>query len=410
MLDFASLAQLTMERCDSLGAISQNASFIDRRYLTAEHMQANALVTEWMQQAGMTCWQDQAANCWGRYVSSNPDAKRLIIGSHLDTVPNGGRYDGMMGVLAPLALIHGYHESGIALPFHVDIVGFGDEEGTRFGSTLLGSRALTGNWPDQWEHLADSNGITVSDALATVGLDFHQVKKAALPKENLLAFLELHIEQGPVLEQQNLPVGVVTAIAGARRIEFTVTGMAGHAGTVPMHMRQDALCATSEMILMVEKLAKEGGVVATVGKVLNKPNGVNVISGQTVFTLDIRSENDEQRDNVLADIQQHVSEIANKRDVNISQRETHNADAVSCDLDLQQVLSTAISKTGYRPLHLASGAGHDAMEMAKLCPMAMLFMRCHKGISHHPDESVLEVDVKVALEVLNNTLVALSKS
>ena len=404
MTDYGKIAQQVMSRCDELGKISQSDEYLDRRYLTAEHKQANELVGGWMTQAGMQTWQDEAGNLCGRLESKTPNAPRYLIGSHLDTVPNGGKYDGMLGVLAPISLIQAITDQSIELPFHLDLVGFGDEEGTRFRSTLLGSRALTGKWPDEWRNVEDSEGVSLPDALKAFGLDFDKVKNAAIDNTNLLGYLELHIEQGPVLEDENLPVGVVSAIAGAKRFDLSVKGMAGHAGTVPMPLRQDALCAVSEMILVVEKVAQEHGIVATVGQINNRPNGVNVISGNTQFSLDIRSEFDEKRDAGLEQIMEEIHGIAARRNVTLDMTQTHSATAVHCDPALQSVLRNAIEHTGHKVLTLPSGAGHDAMAIADICPVAMLFMRCDKGISHNPAEAIDTPDVAVALEVLDHAI------
>lgn len=406
-IDCDKLAALVMARCVELGKISQHDDYLDRRYLTKEHQQANKLVGGWMQQAGMQTWQDEAGNLWGRWQAEDPDAPRFIMGSHLDTVPNGGQYDGMLGVIAPVTLIAAMKTAGVRLPFHLDVVGFGDEEGTRFGSTLLGSRALTGQWPANWADLKDSDDISLTHALKNFGSDFSNIPNAAIAKDNLLGYLELHIEQGPVLEQLHLPVGVVSAIAGAKRFEFTITGMAGHAGTVPMNLRQDALCASSEMILAIEKIAQHHGIVATVGRIQNRPNGVNVISGKTIFSMDIRSEFDEKRDLALDEILLEFDAIASRRKVRIERLATHAANAVHCDSRLQSVLRDAVEMQNI-PVHtLFSGAGHDAMAMANICPVAMLFMRCEKGISHHPAEAIETHDVAVSLAVLNQTLQSL---
>ncbi|MCB5162290.1 allantoate amidohydrolase [Marinomonas algarum] len=404
MTDYGKLAQQVMSRCDELGRISQSDAYLDRRYLTPEHQRANQLVGEWMMQAGMITWQDEAGNLCGRLESKVPNAPRYLIGSHLDTVPNGGKYDGMLGVLAPISLIQALTEQAIELPFHLDVVGFGDEEGTRFRSTLLGSRALTGKWPAEWRQVQDSDGIRLPDALKAFGLDFDKVKNAAIDHQNLLGYLELHIEQGPVLEDENLPVGVVSAIAGAKRFDLSVRGMAGHAGTVPMNLRQDTLCAVSEMILVVERVAQQYGIVATVGQINNRPNGVNVISGNTQFSLDIRSEFDEQRDAGLEQIMTEIHAIAGRRNVILEIEPTHSATAVHCDATLQGALRSGIEHAGHRVLTLPSGAGHDAMAIADICPVAMLFMRCDRGISHNPAEAVMTDDVAVALAVLNHTL------
>ena len=405
MSEFSDEAALVMARCEALGSLSQNPSCLDRRYLTEQHKLANQLTSGWMIEAGMTTWQDSVGNIWGRYTSAVPNAPRLIIGSHLDTVPNGGKYDGMLGVVAPVTLMAMFSGEGRQFPFHIDIVGFCDEEGTRFGTTLLGSRALTGKWQDEWRRLKDEDGISLEDAMKHFGLDFDAINSATIAQTDLLGYLELHIEQGPVLEQENLPVGVVNAIAGAKRFSLTVTGMAGHAGTVPMSMRHDALCASAEMILAVESISQQRpGVVATVGKIENAPNGVNVISGRCQFSLDIRSEEDPLRDAALAEILQKINDIAVLRNVELKIEQTHSAPAVHCDSALQNTLLKGVTEAGIVPKVLASGAGHDAMAMAEICPVAMLFTRCKGGISHHPAESITTEDVAASLAVMHHSL------
>ena len=405
MSEFSDAAALVMARCEALGSLSQNPSCLDRRYLTEQHKLANQLTSGWMIEAGMTTWQDSVGNIWGRYTSAVPNAPRLIIGSHLDTVPNGGKYDGMLGVVAPVTLMAMFSGEGRQFPFHIDIVGFCDEEGTRFGTTLLGSRALTGKWQDEWRRLKDEDGISLEDAMKHFGLDFDAINSATIAQTDLLGYLDLHIEQGPVLEQENLPVGVVNAIAGAKRFSLTVTGMAGHAGTVPMSMRHDALCASAEMILAVESISQQRpGVVATVGKIENAPNGVNVISGRCQFSLDIRSEEDPLRDAALAEILQKINDIAVLRNVELKIEQTHSAPAVHCDSALQNTLLKGVTEAGIVPKVLASGAGHDAMAMAEICPVAMLFTRCKGGISHHPAESITTEDVAASLAVMHHSL------
>lgn len=409
MTAFARAADQVMQQLQQLATISQHSEYLDRRYLSDEHFAANALVAHWMSQSAMQHHTDAAGNLWGRLSSGTPDAPRFIMGSHLDTVPNGGKYDGMLGVVAAVMLAKLLDEYAVQLPFHLDIVGFGDEEGTRFGSTLLGSRALTGSWPASWRNLTDADHISLPQAMQNVGLRFDDVRNAALTDTDILGFLELHIEQGPVLEDENLPIGIVNAIAGARRFEFRVTGMAGHAGTVPMRLRKDALTASAKMIVAIEQLAIEHDIVATVGQIKNQPNGVNVISGETLFSLDIRSGDDMHRDKVVELIINAATTIASQHSVKLLWRQTHEAAAVSCDASLQSLLHRAIDNAGYSPLYLPSGAGHDAMAMAQICPVAMLFTRCDKGISHHPDENICVDDVEVTLQVLFETLILLSK-
>jgi allantoate deiminase len=283
-------------------------------------------------------------------------------------------------------------------------VGFCDEEGTRFGSTLLGSRALTGAWHTQWAELKDENGTSLRQAMLDFGLDFEHVKKAKIEPTSLLAYLETHIEQGPVLEAHNLSVGVVSAIAGAKRLQISVTGMAGHAGTVPMQNRRDALAGVSEMILAIERCAGANNIVATVGKISNSPDAVNVISGFCEFSLDLRSDNDDVREQSLAQMLSNIEQIAKRRSLKISVRVTHEAPAVLCSANIiEQLLKASVrakQAPNNKPFKLLSGAGHDAMAMADICEVGMLFVRCEKGISHHPKEAIMEQDVAATLSVL----------
>ncbi|MCC2603979.1 allantoate amidohydrolase [Planctobacterium marinum] len=400
--DFSGYAEQVFNRCDALALHSQSYEGMDRRYLTPEHSMANLQVAQWMTAAGMETWVDQAGNQWGRYKSATPDAKSFVMGSHIDTVPNGGIYDGILGIVLPISLIQYLSDNKVKLPYHLEIVAFGDEEGTRFGTTLLGSRAITGLWQQQWAGLVDAQGISIEEALSNFGCEFSQIQDASRLKDKLLGFLETHIEQGPVLEAEDLPVGTVSGIAGAKRFKLNIKGHAGHAGTVPMTMRADALVAAAEMIQVVEEVATELGVVATVGKIANYPNAVNVIPGDVEFTLDIRSEIDSRRDTVLEILQQVLGQVAEKRKVTLDWKMTHSANAVACDPKLQHLVSNSISAAGYRQFTLPSGAGHDAMAIADICPVGMLFVRCEKGISHHPAESVMVDDIEAALKVLNN--------
>ncbi|MCY7293882.1 allantoate amidohydrolase [Alteromonas sp. a30] len=400
MTDFADLAQEVFDQCETLAQFSQAEGMMDRRFLTKEHQQANAQTAFWMEAAGMQTWQDEAGNQYGRFECSTPDAPTLLFGSHLDTVPNGGKYDGILGVLTPIALVKYLNQTNQALPFHIEIVGFGDEEGTRFGITLIGSRAISGNWDDNWLLLQDANGVNLSQAMAEFGLDYTKIQQASRKSSNLLAFVEIHIEQGPVLEKENLPVGIVSSIAGAKRAIISLKGKAGHAGTVPMHLRQDAVVAFAHMAVAINDIAKKHGVVATVGYLENKPNAVNVIPSRTQFSLDIRSEYDALRDEALAEIESQLAVLANEYQVELEWKQTHSASAVACDPALKSMLESAVADTGTQPLTLFSGAGHDAMELANLCPMAMLFVRCKEGISHHPDEAIQVGDVEASLHVL----------
>ncbi|OZY83690.1 allantoate amidohydrolase [Cellvibrio mixtus] len=403
------LAEKVMHWCDQLAAISSHPENISRFYLTPEHKRCNELVAQWMQDAGMETWVDAAGNLCGRYDGKNPCAKTLILASHLDSIPNAGAYDGILGVLVAIAVVEQFYQNDITLPYAIDIIGFGDEEGTRFGSTLLGSRAVAGTWNPEWWELKDRNGISLKQAFIDFGLDPDNIQSAARNPDDLLAYLEVHIEQGPVLENENLALGIVTAIAGARRFSIDIEGYAGHAGTVPMPMRKDALVGAALGVVLVENIAKEFDVVATVGKIECGPGAVNVIPGHATFTIDIRSGDDQLRDQAFAKIQHELDMICLNRNLVARWSEIHNAPAVVCADWIQALQASVLRDMNLHPYTLMSGAGHDAMAMADICDVAMYFVRCKGGVSHHPDESVTVDDVALAIDALSNTLQKLAQ-
>lgn len=391
-----------IERCHTLSKISEMDNGILRQYLTKEHKECNEIVAGWMTDAGMKTWQDEVGNQWGRLESKVPNAKRVIIGSHLDTVPNAGAYDGILGVMLGIEIAELIKLSSFDLPFHLDVVGFCDEEGTRFATTLIGSKALANEFEPQWLEIPDGNGITMAQAMIEFGLDPSKVNQAGLNSQELLGYWEAHIEQGPVLEDQNHALGIVTAIAGAKRAMLEFSGQSGHAGTTPMHLRQDSLVAASELILKIEQLACDckNGEVATVGFIEAKPGATNVISGRSVISLDVRAQKDSDLDTLLEQIQQQAQQIANKRNIALNWQWTHAADAVNCDDNIMSLLQQACEENNQVSPTLPSGAGHDAMAIATICPIGMLFIRSPGGISHHPSEAVIESDVINAVAVL----------
>lgn len=403
------LANKVMHWCDQLAAISSHPENISRFYLTPEHKRCNALVAQWMQEAGMETWVDAAGNICGRYDAKNACAKTLVLASHLDSIPNAGAYDGILGVLIAIAVVEQLYQSDITLPYAIDIIGFSDEEGTRFGSTLLGSRAVAGTWNPDWWELKDRNGISLKQAFIDFGLEPDNIHSAARNPDDLLAYLEVHIEQGPVLEDENLALGIVSAIAGARRFAIEIEGYAGHAGTVPMPMRKDALVGAALGVVLVENIANEFNVVATVGKIECGPGAVNVIPGHAKFTIDIRSGDDQLRDQAFAKIQHELDMICINRNLAASWNEIHNAPAVVCADWIQALQASVLCDMNLNPYKLMSGAGHDAMAMADICDVAMYFVRCKGGVSHHPDESVTVEDVALAIEALGNTLQKLAQ-
>lgn len=388
------------EGIEALAAISEHPGNLTRRSLTAEHKRANALVGNWMSNAGMQVRTDAIGNIIGRYPGHS-DGPALLLGSHLDTVRDGGRFDGMLGVLAPLVCIEYLHANNEHLPYPVEIVGFSDEEGVRFPSTLLGSRAIAGSLPDSVLDECDADGISIADALKAFGLPARALASARRSRTDFHGFVELHIEQGPVLEGADLPVGLVTAIAGAARYQVTVSGKAGHAGTVPMGLRQDALTAAAEAILAIEKIATElPDVVATVGQINAAPGAGNVIPGDVDFLIDVRAPRAEHLQQAEQTIETALAEIASRRQLSLTANRYHEAAGVACDSWLSNQLGDAIKACGYALHSLPSGAGHDAMALAPITPIAMLFVRCKDGLSHHPDESISVADADAAARVL----------
>ncbi|MXG70441.1 allantoate amidohydrolase [Escherichia coli] len=399
-------AERVMARADALAAISETPDALTRVYLSAQHLQANQLVGEWMRQAGMTVWQDSVGNICGRYEGAQEGAQAVLLGSHLDTVRNAGRYDGMLGVLAAIEVVDSLHQQGLHLAQAIEIVGFGDEEGTRFGITLLGSRGITGTWPQGWLETCDAGGISVAQAMVQAGLDPARVALAARHQDDFSACLELHIEQGPCLEQEGLALGVVEAINGARRLSCRFTGEAGHAGTVPMNHRKDALAAAAEWMALIENTTRQrgGNLVATVGELRCLPGAVNVIPGEVALSLDIRGPQDAPLDALLAELLAQAQTIAARRGLSFSAEEFYRIAATPCDARLQDLLGQAVESVQGRSLSLPSGAGHDTIALAERWPVGMLFVRCKGGISHHPAESVMAEDVALAIEAFGRAV------
>lgn len=399
-------AERVMARADALAAISETPDALIRVYLSAQHLQANQLVGEWMRQAGMTVWQDSVGNICGRYDGAQEGAQAVLLGSHLDTVRNAGRYDGMLGVLTAIEVVDSLHQQGRHLAQAIEIVGFGDEEGTRFGITLLGSRGITGTWPQGWLETCDAGGISVAQAMVQAGLDPARVALAARHQDDFSACLELHIEQGPCLEQEGLALGVVEAINGARRLSCRFTGEAGHAGTVPMNHRKDALAAAAEWMALIENTTRQrgGNRVATVGELRCLPGAVNVIPGEVALSLDIRGPQDAPLDALLAELLAQAQTIAARRGLSFSAEEFYRIAATPCDARLQDLLVQAVESVQGRSLSLPSGAGHDTIALAERWPVGMLFVRCKGGVSHHPAESVMAEDVALAIEAFGRAV------
>lgn len=394
-------AATLMARLEVLARHSERPDRLDRPYLSAAHAAAVETLAGWMREAGLSVRLDPLGTLIGRYEGSEPGAPALLLGSHIDTVSDGGRYDGPLGVLGALDCVERLAAAGERRPFAIEVLAFGDEEGGRFARTLSGSLGLAGAFDPATLALRDAAGVGLAEALRAFGGDPARVAEAARDPASVLAYVELHIEQGPVLEAAGLPLGVVTAINGAERLALRVTGRAGHAGTVPMGLRRDALAAAAEMVLAAERLAAvEPELVATVGRLEVPAGAVNVIPGGVDFTLDLRAPCDEQRERVLAAIQAEWRAIAARRGVGLEARSLHQAPAVRCDPALVEALAAAVARQGLRVERLPSGAGHDAMAVARLCPVGMLFLRCTGGVSHHPDEAITEEDAGLAVATL----------
>ena len=390
-----------MRWLDELAECSEDPAELTRRYLTPEHARAAELIMLRMRDAGMRARIDAAGNVVGSVPGRCPDRRRLILGSHLDTVRNAGKYDGALGVMLPIACLWQLHESGRQLDYPIDVIAFGDEEGVRFQATLIGSQAVAGDLDPGVLDAVDEDGVPMHAAMREFGLDPDAIGNAAYRREQVAAYVEVHIEQGPVLEAEGLPVGVVTSIAGATRLRVEVMGRAGHAGTVPMNLRRDALAAASEAVVAVERICLDApGTVGTVGVLRTVSGAVNVIPGVVEFTIDVRGESDDRRSLALARIDEAFTEIARRRGVVFDCVPTHETGARQCSPWLMDRLDEAVEAEGFAVRRLPSGAGHDAMAMASLTDIGMLFVRCREGISHHPAESMTAADADVAARVL----------
>ncbi len=396
-------AQLLARRLDELALVTDEPARITRTFLSPAMHRANALVAGWMNEVGLKTRIDSVGNLIGRLEASSPRAlakpKTLLLGSHLDTVRDAGRFDGPLGVLLPIVALAELRRRGIALPFAVEVLGFSEEEGVRFSSAYLGSKGYSGQLRASDLKHRDAKNLSVREALATNAKPF-ALPKPAHRQSNLLGYIEVHIEQGPVLENEKLAVGVVSAIAGQTRGRLTFRGKAGHAGTTPMALRRDALAGAAELVLFAESLArKTPPLVATVGTLTVSPGAPNVIPGEVTLSLDVRHPRDAARRTALARLFAHAKKIASARQLTCDWQATQDNGAVACSAPLTALLAQSVRAVQSRSLALVSGAGHDAVVMSALTPVAMLFVRCRDGLSHHPDEFASPRDLDVALRV-----------
>jgi allantoate deiminase len=401
---------------DALAGISADPDKLTRLYLSPEHKRAADLVGEWMRRAGLTVHMDAAGTMHGSLPAGTGGSwadKRLLIGSHIDTVVDAGRYDGNLGVVTGIVAVEELRARGIELPFALEVLAFGDEEGVRFPQTLSTSAAVAGSVDPAVLDMTDAAGMTMRAALAEFGGDPEQLTAVGYNREDVLGYLEVHIEQGPVLEQAGEALGVVSAIASQGRYRLQVRGEAGHAGTVPMGLRHDALAAAAEIMVMIERVGREGAhsaLVATVGDIHAFPGASNVIPGRVELTLDVRASSDEARAAAAVQIRGDAKQIGARRGVVVGVETVHEKAVAVCAPRLRRAIAHAIEEMAGSPAReLMSGAGHDGQAMIHLTDIGMIFVRCRSGISHNPLESVSVEDQGLAVEALVRTIVSLAE-
>ncbi|MCX7739552.1 MAG: allantoate amidohydrolase [Meiothermus sp.] len=392
------LAQKAVERCQVLAHLSEEEGRLTRTFLSPPMREVHRVLAGWMEALGMNVRLDAVGNLIGHYPAQKPDAPLFLLGSHVDTVRDAGPYDGVLGVVLALALVEALEGEGI--PWALEVIACSEEEGVRFGVPFLGSKAAVGRFETELLQRKDVQGQSLAEAIRAFGLDPERIPQAAYEPGRVSGYLEFHIEQGPVLENLGYPLGVVEAIAGQSRLELTFIGQAGHAGTTPMPLRRDALAGAAEWMTWVEREARRTpGLVATVGRIAALPGAANVIPGEARLSLDVRHAEDEVRAHAVAHLVGRAQQIALRRGLELAYQTLHEQPAVPCDPYLREALAQAVEAQGYPVHRMVSGAGHDAMIMASLCPVAMLFLRSPKGLSHHPEESVWPQDVEAALRV-----------
>lgn len=403
----AALTETVMTRCGQLAACSEDPACLTRRYLTPPMRIAHNLLAGWMSEASLVPRVDNAGNLVGRLAGQH-ERRVLLLGSHLDTVPNAGAFDGVLGVLMGLAVAERLR--GEDLPFHLDVVAFSEEEGVRFSKPYLGSAAVAGAFPSEWLERRDADGISLRDAIAGFGLDPDAIDRCGYDPRDVVGFIEPHLEQGPVLEEQGLPVGVVGGIAGQSRLRLAFRGRAAHAGTTPMHLRQDALLCASRFVSHVrDHAAGVEELRATVGSIHVTPNAPNVVAAEAEVSLDVRHRDDAPREAAVRDLVAAAHSIAEIEGVEFELLEETSQRAIAMDPGLARHLQAAVEHCGGRPLQVLSGAGHDAVMLAHRFPVAMLFLRHPGAVSHHPDERVDAADVSVGIEVLTQLVLNLAK-
>jgi len=396
-------------RLDQLARVSEERGATTRTFMSPAMRRANALVAGWMRGAGLSVRVDPTGNLIGRTGAPAKGVKTLLMGSHLDTVRDAGKFDGALGVLLPIAALEVVRTRRLELPFAVEVVGFSEEEGVRFSSGYLGSKGYAGRLGKSDLRLRDSGGVTVGEVLAKANGGRFSPPAAAHSRSELIGYLEVHIEQGPVLEALGLAAGVVSAIAGQTRARVAFRGRAGHAGTTPMAHRRDALAGAADFILAAEALARaRPPLVATVGRIQAHPGAANVIAGAAELSLDVRHPADRERLGACAGLRRAGGRIAKRRGLGFAMGVTQDNGAVSCSRELSDLLAKSVRRHEGRCVALASGAGHDGVIVSSLAPVAMLFVRCRDGLSHHPGEFVARGDLRAALRIVVDFLARLA--
>ncbi|MEO6649747.1 MAG: allantoate amidohydrolase [Chitinophagaceae bacterium] len=390
-----------LARINELAGYSEDKHALTRTFGSPAFVEASGKVVSWMKEAGLQTSIDNIGNIRGRFMADSQPSKTFIIASHIDSVVNAGKFDGPLGVVMGLDLVANLITQQSSIPFNIELIAFSDEEGVRFHSTFLGSKVIAGTFEKDLLLKKDTSGIFLQEVIRAIGSNPDRLSEDAIPSSELLGYFEIHIEQGPVLYEKNIPAAIVTGIAGQRRIELIFKGIAGHAGTVPMDMRSDALCAAAACILEIEKLAmaQKDKVVATVGKLDIRNAASNVIPGDVVCSLDLRSVDETILEAASKDLQKIGEEVCRKRSVDFKWNLIQATKPVACDTRFNYLLQEAIEEAGYKTIRLVSGAGHDAVAIAGIAPVCMLFVRCFKGISHNPLEDVEPGDIKASLKI-----------
>lgn len=392
------------QRIDELVSYSDNAHGLTRTFGSKSFIECGHRIASWMQEAGLETRIDNIGNIRGKLNSSYSDAKTFVIGSHFDATFNAGKYDGVLGIIMGLNIIENLREKNILLPFNIEIIAFGEKEGVRFHTGYLGSKALTGNFKNKFLELKDENENKLSQTLQSMNYDILRIKEDAIPPEDWMGYFEIHIEQGPVLFEKNIPVGIVNSITGQKKIEIDFTGESGHAGTEPMKLRKDALCAAAKFISGVEKFAskEKRKILATVGKIQIIDAASNMIPGNTSCSLDIRSEDTKLLSDAYEMIYELCEKICDKRNIYFEWKLLHESEPVLCNKKFRKLLSNSIEEKKFEVINLESGAVHDASIIAQVAPVCMLFVKCLKGSGRNPLESVEDFDIATALEVCDH--------